>query len=38
MRNEIILRAELVKLKIKLKVKDNEDLISSDYRDSGNIK
>ncbi|CAI2170921.1 9668_t:CDS:2 [Funneliformis geosporum] len=37
MRNEIMLRAELVKLKIKSKVKYNEDLISSDYRNSGNI-
>ena len=36
MRNEIRLRAELVKLKIKLKVKNNEDLIS--YRDSGNVR
>lgn len=35
MRNEIRLRAELVKLKIKLKVKNNEDLISPDYRNSG---
>ncbi|CAB4440544.1 unnamed protein product [Rhizophagus irregularis] len=34
MRNEIRLRAELVKLKIKLKVKNNEDLISPDYRNS----
>ncbi|CAG8536291.1 7246_t:CDS:10 [Funneliformis mosseae] len=34
MRNEIILRAELVKLKIKSKVKNNEDLISSDYRNA----
>jgi putative methyltransferase len=37
MRNEIRLSAELVKLKIKLKVKNNEDLISSDYRNSGII-
>ncbi|RIA97350.1 S-adenosyl-L-methionine-dependent methyltransferase [Glomus cerebriforme] len=34
MRNEIRLRAELVKLKIKLKIKNNEDLISSGYRNS----
>ena len=37
MRNEIRLRAELVRLKIKLKVKNNEDLISADHRNPGNV-